>query len=35
MEIKVLTLLKYAAEEIYFIFLKGLVWSDCPLDPAA
>lgn len=34
MKIKVLTLLKYAVEEIYFIFLKGLVWTDCPLDLA-
>lgn len=35
MAIKVLTLLKYAAEEIYFAFLQGLVWSECPLAPGA
>ena len=35
MKIKVLTLLKNAAEDIYFVLLKGPVWSDCTLDLAA
>lgn len=36
MKIKVLTLLKYAAEEIYFVLFKRTsVVSECPLDLAA
>lgn len=35
MKTKLSTVLRYAAEEKNFVILKGSVWSDCPLDPAA